>query len=195
MIKYERGRLYLLRNTETCAGSYFRPLEVIPYNGHTVLYGELRSYEFRILQGPVAVRSKPTGYSQPTMERYGQRGWDALALLIKKASGAEGASGLYGRLRVSALPPGRDPQVAPIKHPEGPEEPLYAPGRVEAGIFGGQNWKESWEGRTPNRDGLIYCSRRMLDLFDDTVRLGQLPLWFIDAQRAAHRGEAIGARA
>ena len=45
-------------------------------------------------------------------------------------------------------------------------------------MFGGTNFVEGLAGRTPNRDGLIGCSRKMLDLFDDTVRLGHMPEWF-----------------
>jgi len=112
-------------------------------------------------------------------------------MLIRKIGGSQGRN---LRLQVSALPAGRDPQTAAVKHPEGPEEHLYTPGRVEADIFHGRNWRESWEGRTPNRDGVIFCSRKMLDLFDDTVRLGHIPAWFDNLWRAAHTtpmGEAL----
>ena len=182
MISYRTGQLYLLRNSQTKAGSYFRPLEVIPYNGHVIMYGERNSYEIRIGQGPIAVRSAPVGYGQPNLERYGPQSQQVLEMLIRRFGGSEGEN---LRNWVSALPPGRDPQVAAVKHPEGPEELLYSFGRVQADIFNGRNWQESWEGRTPNRDGILYKARKSLDLFDDTVRLGHVPAWFENANRDA----------
>lgn len=181
MIKYQVGHLYLLRNSQTLAGSYFRPAEVIPYNGHQVLWGELLSYEIRIGKGPIAVRTKPTGFGQPNLERYGEQAQGVLEMLVRRFGGNSGQLRNY----VSVLPPGRDPQVGTVKHGDGPEELLYALGRIEAEMLGGQNWKENWEGRTPNRDGVILCARRSLDLFDDTVRLGRVPQWFLNARQDA----------
>lgn len=191
MISYLPGRLYLVRNIATGAGSYFRPLEVFPCNGHRVMYGEVLRYEFRIGAGPRLVGAKPVAFGQPRWERYGQKGWKALAYLIATTNGEEGRNGLFGRLRVSEMPLDRDPQTAPVKHaecPEGQEEPLYAFGQVEARIFGGTNYVGTWSDKVPNRDGLVYTAKRSLDLFDDTVNLGHIPAWFINAQRLAHCG-------
>jgi len=195
MLDYKIGRLYLVRNTVTGAGSYFRPAEVIPYLGHKVMYGEVLSYEIRLGRGPHEIKSKPHGYGQPNVDHYGQRGWEVLKDLISKIGGEEQAHGEYGRLRVSELPTDRDPQTQPVKYPEGPEEPLYSPGGVVARIFGGTNYIQSADEReiTPNRDGLIWCSRRMLDLFDDTMRLGHIPAWFDNAHRLARQGVYAGA--
>ena len=187
MIQYRTGQLYLIRNVATTAGSYFRPIDCFPYNGHVVMYGELMSYEFRLAAGPTAVRAKPTGYGQPNLERYGPQSLAVLEMLVKRFGGSEGAN---LRLQVSALPPGRDPQTAAVKHAEGPEELLYGLGRIETDLLGGRSWKESWEGRTPNRDGILWAARRSLDLFDDTVRLGRVPEWFNHArQEAGHRSD------
>ena len=111
MISYRTGQLYLLRNSQTKAGSYFRPLEVIPYNGHVIMYGERNSYEIRIGQGPIAVRSAPVGYGQPNLERYGPQSQQVLEMLIRRFGGSEGE---HLRNWVSALPPGRDPQVSAV---------------------------------------------------------------------------------
>lgn len=181
MISYQPNNLYLLRNAQTRAGTYFRPCEVLPYNGHTVVWGELLEYEIRIGKGPIGVRSKPTGYGQPNLERYGPQSQGILEMLVRKYGGNSGQLRNY----VSALPPGRDPQTVAVKHAEGPEELLYALGRIESDLFQGRSWKESWEGRTPNRDGVLHCARRSLDLFDDTVRLGHVPQWFVNARREA----------
>ena len=189
MIKYQPHNLYLIRNSATNAGSYFKPFEVISYNGHAVVWGEYLQYEIRIGVGPIWVRGKPTGFGQPYLERYGPDAQVLLELLVRRYGGNSNQLRNY----VSALPPGRDPQTAAVKRPEGPEELLYALGRIETDLLGGRNWKESWEGRTPNRDGVIHCARRALDLFDDTVRLGHVPQWFIHLRRQAEERAMVAA--
>ena len=184
MIAYRLGQLYLIRNYITTAGTYFEPREILGYNGHTILFGEVGAYQTRIYRGDQEYVGKPVAFPQLNVGRTGKRGLAVMAMLIKETGGDEGTGRLFGQWRVSELRPGHDAQVQAVKGVvDVEEEPLFSTGKQCAEMWGGTPYKEGWTGRTVNRDGLIRAARRLVDLYEDVLKRGQLPAWFRDQRR------------
>ena len=184
MINYRLGHLYLIRHFVTRAGTYFEPREILGYQGHTILYGETRGYPIRIYRGPQEIDGRPVAYPQLNLQRTGRFGLAVMALVIKETGGDQGTGRIFGQLRVSELRSGTDPQSAPVKGATGvEEEPLFSTGKECAEMWGGTPYKEGWTGKWVNRDGLIQAAQRLVDLYEDTLRLGGLPMWFTGQRR------------
>lgn len=184
MLTYRLGQLYLIRNFVTNAGTYFEPREILPYQGHTILFGEVGAYQIRIYRGDQEYVGKPVSFPQLNLERSGKLGLAAMAMLIKETGGDEGTGRLFGQWRVSELRPGHDAQVGPVKGVDIEEEPLFSTGKQCGEMWGGTPYKEGWTGRTVNRDGLIRAAQRLVDLFEEALKWGRLPGWFRDQRRA-----------
>lgn len=185
MISYRLGHLYLIRNYITRAGAYFEPREILPYQGHTILFGEVRPYQIRIYRGPLEFDGKPVAFPQLSLERSGRHGLAVMAMLIKETGGDDGSGRPFGQWRVSELYPESDAQVLAIKGVlDSEEEPLFSTGKQCAEMWNGTPYKTGWTGRTVNRDGLVKAAQRLVDLFEQTLKLGRLPFWFIDQRRA-----------
>lgn len=185
MISYHLGRLYLIRHYITKAGPYFEPREILSYQGHTILYGEVRNYAIRIYRGSQEIDGKPVAFPQLNFERSGKRGLAVMALVIKETGGDQGTGRMFGQLRVSELRSDTDAQTQAIKGIlDVEEEPLFSTGKQCAEMWGGTPYKGGWTGQTVNRDGLIRAAQRLVDLYEDTLKLGRLPVWFRDQRRA-----------
>lgn len=185
MINYRVGHLYLIRNFVTRAGAYFEPLEMLGYQGHTILFGEVRPYQVRTYRGPLESVGKPVAFPQLNLERTGKLGLAAMAVAIKETGGDDGTGRLFGQWRVSELLPGHDAQTQAVKDVlDTEEEPLFTTNKQCAEMWGGTPYKEGWAGRSVNRDGLILAARCLVDLYEDVLRLGRLPVWFTDQRRA-----------
>lgn len=184
MIHYLLGQVYLIRHYVTNEGAYFQPREIADYHGHLILFGEVGDYQIRIYRGDLEFAGKPVAYPQLNLERSGRLGVATMAMLLKETGGDSGTGRLLGQWRVSELSPGHDAQVGPVKGVEIEEEPLFTTGKTCAEMWHGTPYKEGWTGRTVNRDGLIQAAQRLVDLFEDTLRLGHLPGWFRDQRRA-----------
>lgn len=184
MINYRLGQLYLIRNCVTNAGTYFEPREILGYQGHLILFGEVGAYQIRIHRGGQEYVGKPVAFPQLNLERSGKRGVATMAMLLKETGGDQGTGRLFGQLRVSELRPGHDAQVKPAKGVDIEEEPLFSTGKQCGEMWGGTSYKEGWTGRTVNRDGLIRAAQHLVDLFEDVIRQGRLPGWFRDQRRA-----------
>ena len=184
MINYRLGQTYLMRNCITNAGAYFEPREILEYQGHTILFGEVGAYQIRIYRGDQEYAGRPAAFPQLNLERTGKLGLAAMAMLIKETGGDEGTGRLFGQWRVSELRPGGDAQVQAVKGViDVEEEPLFQTGKQCAEMWGATPYKEGWTGRTVNRDGLIRAAQRLVDLYEDTLKLGRLPIWFRDQRR------------
>ena len=185
MISYRLGQIYLIRNYVTQAGTYFEPREILPYQGHTILFGEVGAYQIRIYRGGQEYVGKPVAFPQLNLERSGRLGLAVMAMLIKETGGDEGTGRPFGQWRLSELRPGHDAQVQAVKGVIGlEEEPLFSTGKQCGEMWGGMPYKEGWTGRTVNRDGLIRAAQRLVDLFEETLKLGRLPVWYRDQKRA-----------
>ena len=185
MIQYRLGQLYLIRNYITMAGTYFEPLEILGYHGHTILFGEVSPYQVRIYRGPLESAGKPVAFPQLNLERSGRHGLATMAMLIKETGGDDGTGRLFGQWRVSLLRQRADAQTQAVKGVlDAEEEPLFSTGKGCATMWGGTPYKEGWTGRTVNRDGLIRAAQWLVDLYEDVLRLGRLPSWFQDQRRS-----------
>ena len=87
MVDYKTGQLYLIRNTQTQAGAYFEPFEVLPYRGHTIVYGVIGGYGLHLWRGVGEYGGKPVAHGQPNLERYGQKGVETFKLLLATVCG------------------------------------------------------------------------------------------------------------
>jgi hypothetical protein len=141
-------------------------------------------YQIRIYRGPLEYTGKPVAFPQLNLERSGKLGLATMGLLIKETGGDDGTGRLFGQWRVSELGPGHDAQVGPVKGVNIEEEPLFTTGKICAEMWRGTPYKEGWTGRTVNRDGLVRAAQRLVALFEATLALGRLPIWFTDQRRA-----------
>ena len=92
---------------------------------------------------------------------------------------------MFGQWRGAELPAYADAQSRAVKDGGGlEEEPLFCMNQQCAEMWRGTAYKEGWTGSTPNRDGLIMAAQRQVDLFEETLKLGRLPVWFRDQRRA-----------
>ena len=188
MILYRLGHLYLIRNCVTNAGTYFSPREILGYHGHTLLFGEVRAYRIRIYRGPQELDGRPAAFPQLSLERTGKLGLAVMAMLIKETGGDEGTGRIFGQWRVSALRSDTDAQTQAVKGVlDIEEEPLFSTGKQCAEMWGGTPYREGWTGRSVNRDGLVCAAHRLVDLYEDVLRIRRLPRWFTDQRRAYHK--------
>lgn len=185
MLSYRLGQLYMIRNYITKAGAYFEPREILPYHGHTILFGEVRPYMVRIYRGPLEFDGRPSCFPQLNLERTGRLGVATMAMLIKETGGDDGTGRLFGQWRVSELRAGTDMQTQAVKGVlDNEEEPLFTFGKQCAEMWGGIPYKEGWTGKTVNRDGMVRSAQRLVDLYEETLKLRRLPFWFTDQRRA-----------
>lgn len=190
-VEYRVNQYYLVRNVVTGEGTYLRCDEALSYGHNTILYGQLIPWEIRIYRGHFEYKGRPTVIPIPGMNR-GKASLKALAMCIAATGGDTNQGAMpFGKVRLAQLPPWYDLQSAPYKqpHPEYPEEPVYAPDREVANMWKGTPYKEAnctmcrgWgypcQGHTVNRDGLVRFARKALDLYDEVLRTGHIPVAF-----------------
>lgn len=190
MITYQPHQLYLILNYVTKAGHYFEPLEVLAYHGHQVVYGELRQDAVRVWHSSIELPEQPTAFAVPNVTD--KRGLAAMAMLISETHGDQGTGRLFGQLRIYPRQVSSDLQAHPIKRlltaTENPATPhpdhvVMTIGQDIAAMWKGTRYIEGWVGKNPNRQGLLRCGIRTLDLYEDIIRLGQLPTWFVNQRR------------
>lgn len=185
MVVYKQDGLYLIRNSVTGQGTYFEVREMLPYMGHKILYGETRSHQTRIFRGIGEWDGKPTCFPVPNFEQTGRVGLAAMACCIRATGGDEGSGRVLGQWLISELGQ-HDQQSQFVKlGTESPldEDSVFTFGKWWADVCGGTPWVEGWTGKTVNRDGLIRCARQTMDIYNDVLRLGKLPEWFLHQRR------------
>lgn len=193
---YIVGRLYLIRNVATGEGTYCEPHEILDYKGRRILYGEVRSHRVSV-QGAIRDRpGRPVAF--PLVDPRGKVEAAALAMCIAETGGDDGTGRPFGQLRISPLPDGMDARTHQVKlltpgYTE--EEPVYATSKQLANAWRGTPFKEAdcsvcagWggptcQGHAVNRDGLVAYCGRLIDLYNDVVRLERLPVWFLWQRR------------
>ena len=191
-MEYRPDNYYLIRNVVTGEGTYFQATEALSYGHNVILYGHLIPWETRIYRGRFEHQGRPNVIPLPSMER-GIESLQALAMCLTATGGDTNQGAMpFGKVRIAALPSGHDFSTGPYKRPVPgyPEEPVYAPEREVANMWGGTPYKEAscsvcrgWgrpcQGHTPNRDGLIRFAQKALDLFDNTLVTGRIPRVFL----------------
>lgn len=185
LISYQTGSLYLIRNFVTGEGTYFEPYEVIDRPGGQVVYGATRRHGILVARGADTFDGKPTVFPVPTITS--KEGIAALAMCIAETGGDDGTKRLCGQLLISRLPEGADELTRPYKgapHQGVDEDPVYASNKQLAEYYRATPFVGAWEHGRPNRDGLVAFGIRMLELWTDVLRLGELPEWFRDDRRA-----------
>lgn len=179
------NRQYLIRNIATSAGTYMDLYEVIPYNGHQVLYGYLRTYPVRIGAGAKAgqleYEGRPVAFPRPNYERDRDAGMKAIVALMRVTGGDDGTGRPFGQLRISEHPPGAiyDAKAVKWRTPGSvEEEPIFNAGKECMEMWRATWYQEGWTGHTPNRDGLVRGCEKLLNLYDEYVRTGKLAISF-----------------
>lgn len=193
---YRVGAYYLIRNCVTGEGTYFEAAEVLSHGHNTIMYGHLIPWEFRIYRGHFEMKGRPTVIPIPGMNQ-GLQSLQALAMCLAATEGDTNRGQMpFGKVRIARIPPWYDLSGAPFKrpHPEYPEEPVYAPNRELGNMWGGtpfkeancpmcQGWGSPCQGHTLNRDGQVRFAIKCLELYDEVLRTGHIPLGFLHEKR------------
>ena len=193
---YRVGNLYLVRNVVTGEGTYFECSEVLRPGVNTLMYGHLIPWEIRVYRGRFEYQGRPNVIPLPGMTQ-GERSLQALTMCIAATGGDTNQGAMpFGKVRLAPVPPWADLQAQPYKrpHPEYPEEPAYGSDREVAAMWGGTPYKEAncrvcrgWggpcQGHTPNRDGMVNYALKALELYDEVLRSGHIPLSFLHQYR------------
>lgn len=208
MIKLSVGGALLLRNYVTLEGTYFDVREIVPVGNHAIVCGEMRAYGIKIYRGSYDYTSRPGAFAIVDTGRDGKLGLAALAACIHETDGAGGIDAKtdpFGRWRYSLPSAGmsRITQCRKGPHPGEVEYPLYALSRPLAAAWGGTFFQETWHPEckgwggeacpralhTPNRDGLVRCYRNAIILYEDILKSGVLPSWFVEDMRAVRKSQ------
>ena len=195
MMDYIVGQHYLLRNDVTFEGQYFLCREVLPYQGHRIVLGENLGRKTRTNRGTKDWEGRPTCIPVPSYEigRGEELGEVALAAVIGETGGDQGTGRYLGQTKISLLPEGADPLSRAVKVPApgAAEDPVLMANRSLATFWGGSPFKSGhWErppGHELNREGMIRCARKLLNLYDDLLHTGVVPAWFRYERIAALR--------